>query len=100
MHIASCNPKWAAKGVLQNIFGYAFGFLGLHRVTAITRESNTRTQKMLHMLSFDREGELREYFDGKENGIVFGLLAKDCYFNKSYEYFKKLHHSSENATIN
>ncbi len=101
MHIVSKSPKWAAKGVLQNIFGYAFGFLGLHRVTAVTRMSNTRAQKMLHMLSFNREGELREYFDGKENGIIFGLLSSECQFKKAYDYFSKLHYTQpQNHTVN
>ena len=69
------------------IMEYAFGNLGLERITASTMEINIPAQKVLEKLGFILEGRERKavYFRGRKyDNLNFGMLA-DEYIGKFIE---------------
>lgn len=57
---------------------YAFGQLGVKRVTAITSKKNRKARKALRKLGFIQEGAARYALDGKQDAIQCGLLREHC----------------------
>jgi len=78
MHIASVSPKWATLGSLRTVFAYPFQELGVHRVTAATRENNAKARSMLARLGYKQEGELRQYYETGESDIIYGMTRDEC----------------------
>lgn len=79
---ATDSSTYLTRGMLDQMFGYPFRQLGCVRVTAITREDNVRTQKLLRGLGFTQEGRARKAWDGKHDAIIFGILKEECRFLK------------------
>ncbi len=62
------------------ILGYAFGYLGLERVSAETLEPNTAARRSLEKLGFVLEGRLRkaQYLGGQRvDRLCYGLLKEE-----------------------
>lgn len=66
--------------VCSAIFQYIFGQLGCVRCTSTTRKNNTKARGFLEALNFQLEGNIRKGYDGKNDALVYGLLAEDCQF--------------------
>lgn len=78
MHIASRSPAWCSRAILKKIFFYPFSYLGVRRVSALTKASNHDAQKMLQRLGFQWEGHCRQYYGPKDDAIAWGLLRDEC----------------------
>lgn len=79
IHIASDRAaRWATEPVLRAIFGYAFEFIGLDRLNAITSVNNVRAQILALKLGFQFDGRTRCGADDGSDGIILGMLKGDC----------------------
>ena len=78
MSIASTNPRWAARRILGEIFGFAFDSLKLRRVEA--RTTDMAVAGFLTRLGFKLEGILRAASpdEGGTNVLLFAMLPEDC----------------------
>jgi RimJ/RimL family protein N-acetyltransferase len=76
------RASWVTRGTLDQMFGYPFRQLGCTRITAITREDNKRTQRILTGTGFVQEGRARKGWDGKYDAIIYGILKEECRFLK------------------
>ncbi|MGE4497252.1 MAG: GNAT family N-acetyltransferase [Deferribacterales bacterium] len=72
--------KGVAKKVYKVILDYAFGTLGLNRITSGCNEHNTGMVKVLEYFGYKQEGVLREsdYINGTySNHLLFGILRSE-----------------------
>ncbi len=70
LSIYTLSPLWAQRKIIRFILRYAFDVLKCHRISALVKSDNVKSQHMLKRLNFKREGWLRQ-FDEK--------TQKDCY---------------------
>lgn len=77
-------PAFWGKGLAREsaTLAMCYGFLelGLHRIEADTEPNNTRSNRLLESLGFQREGLLRERFrhpDGIQDSLIFGILKTE-----------------------
>ena len=77
---ASESPMAWRPHVCTAVFQYVFGQLGCTRCTSITRKNNTKSRAFLEALNFQLEGRIRRGYDGKNDALVYGLLAENCDF--------------------
>lgn len=71
------NRGWLTKGRLSQFFRYPFVQVGVIRLTATVRKSNTRSLKITRKLGFKPEGLIRKgYGDG--DAVIFGMLREEC----------------------
>ncbi len=75
--IATSSPKWCSKSVLRVIFGFPFIQLGLNRVTAFIRESNSKSISLVQRLGFMHEGEMKQYYENGESAMIYGLTKNE-----------------------
>lgn len=79
IHIASDRKAtWATRTVGRAIFGYAFNFLGLRRISATTSVNNIDAQVLALRLGFQFDGRTRCGADDGSDGIILGMLASEC----------------------
>ncbi len=78
------EPEFWSKGIgteaMRVALGYAFGELGLNKVSLDVLEYNTRAIRMYEKVGFQREGVHREdvYKDGRFVNVVrMGILARE-----------------------
>lgn len=69
---------WASRATLRHVFGFPFQQLGLHRVTVVVRKDNEASLSLCDRLGYAREGCVREAFDDGADGIVMGMLRREC----------------------
>jgi len=75
--VATAGPKAMKLRALARMYAYAFGQLGVKRITAEIELKNTRSIRLAEGVGFIREGVKRKAApDGGHVG-VFGLLLKD-----------------------
>ena len=79
MHVTvvTTNPIWWTRRNIRTMYDYVWNQCGCVRLSALCKESNTKSQKLLRGLGFQQEGRLRKYFN-PEDGIVFGQLRSEC----------------------
>jgi len=68
---------------LPVLLRFAFGRLGLHRLTADVDPRNLPSIRSLERLGFQREGYLREHYlvNGEtQDGVLFGLLRSEVWW--------------------
>lgn len=76
MHIAAHGP-WLTSEYAHAIFAYPFVQLGVRRVSACPKASNTAVRRLIEALGFQHEGTLRNYYLDSD-AEVYGLLRDDC----------------------
>lgn len=74
---ADTSAAWRPS-VMRAVFTYIFVQLDCVRCTAITMKRNKRARDFLEGLGFVLEGNLRLGYDGKNDALVYGLLASEC----------------------
>ncbi len=65
---------------LRRAFRYAFVQLGCNRITIRTGKRNAETRRFAERLGFKLEGKVRHGFDGRQDLLIYGLLASECRF--------------------
>lgn len=76
--IVAKHPMWARKEIVSAILRYPFEQAGCTRITAIVREGNARSIRLVERVGFRKEGVCRRAYNGKTNAIIFGMLREDC----------------------
>jgi [ribosomal protein S5]-alanine N-acetyltransferase len=74
------NGRGLATGAVEEILGYAFGDLDLHRVEAATLVDNVPSQRVLEKNGFERIGLARRFLrinDEWRDFLLFQRLADD-----------------------
>ena len=67
---------------VRRLLRYAFVQLGCVRITARTAKRNRDARAFLDRLGFRIEGVRRAAHDGRQDQILYGLLARECRFLK------------------
>jgi RimJ/RimL family protein N-acetyltransferase len=75
--VVTTNPIWWTRRNIRAMYDYVWNKCGCVRLSALCKESNAKSQKLLRGLGFQEEGRLRKYFN-PEDGIVFGQLRSEC----------------------
>ena len=80
IEISLYGPRGLTRGNIRGIYDYAFKQLGVNRVTANTRRSNKRMQRMLPKFGFKFEGISARYFGPTkaDDAIRFVLFPEDA----------------------
>lgn len=84
LSIATAGSKrWASRAMFRAVFAFPFLQWNLLRVTMIVDERNEVSLKMLRRqgrftIGGREEGRMRDLFAEGVDGIVFGLLKKEC----------------------
>lgn len=78
IHVASTDPRWMSKGRLFALFHYPYEQLGVVRINAVIARKNKRARRVCERLGFKEEGLLRRGYDGKQDGVVYGMLKHEC----------------------
>lgn len=79
LHIASDGGRrWLSRKVLAAVFGYAFSFRGLRRLSLLVSVANVPPQVLALKLGFRIEGVARCAAQDGRDGVLFGMLAEDC----------------------
>lgn len=71
------SPRWASRGAIRFIFGYAFEQLGCKRITAVTEATNKPARAFLCRLGFRQEGIHPDALPSGD-AVTYGLLAHDA----------------------
>lgn len=75
------HGRWARKSFYKTVFDYAFGTLGVERVSAYAFDGiNDRVAQFLLNIGFKHEGTIRKATkNGDEfcDGLIFGLLKEE-----------------------
>jgi ribosomal-protein-serine acetyltransferase len=77
---ASREGRWIPARACRAMIGYAFGELGLHRITALVAIGNESSHGLVDWLGFRREGRVREGVrndDGYHDLVLYGLLEQE-----------------------
>ena len=74
--VVCTNPVWWHRRYIKVLFNYAFEHCGCTRISALAKESNAKSRKLLEGLGFQKEGVLRQYHK-PEDGIVYGILQSE-----------------------
>ena len=78
--ISLYGPGALTRGNIRAIYQYVFAQLGVNRVTANTRRTNKRMQKLLPKFGFKYEGTSARYFgpERADDAIRFVLFPEEA----------------------
>lgn len=77
MH-CSGEPGWLTKATLRVFFTYPFEQLCCVRATGIIARSNKRALDLNRRLGFKIEGCIRDGFGVGKDGLITGMLKREC----------------------
>jgi RimJ/RimL family protein N-acetyltransferase len=75
---AAGEPGWLTKATIRVLFEYPFNQLHCIRVSAVCAKSNRRSRDLVERLGFKEEGNIRHGFGLGRDGILYGMLKRDC----------------------
>ena len=75
--VAAYSKWWARKDVIKMILKYPFEQLGCRRVTLLVRDDNHGIMRLVKRFGFEKEGQLREFFEHGEDCLIFGMLKPE-----------------------
>lgn len=76
MHVAAHGP-WLTSEYAHAIFAYPFEQLGVRRVSACPKASNSAVRRLIETLGFRFEGALRNYYLD-DDAALYGLIREEC----------------------
>lgn len=81
LSIYTIDKRWCSKRTLRAVFDFAFNVLKALRVSILVNTDNYVSERFVTKLGFRKEGELRQFREGKDV-YVFGMLKNECKFIK------------------
>ncbi len=72
------RPGFLTRAILAELFGFAFGRLGLVRLTCRVAKGNRHARRFVERLGWRLEGVKRRGFDGRRDAVIYGMLATEC----------------------
>lgn len=89
LSFVAMTPRWATRLNILTVLWYAFGQIGVARVTCLVRRSNKRARKLLEGVGFQPEGRLRQADSDGAHLLIYGLLASE------YEQLVERYHGKQ-----
>lgn len=78
-HIASDHTRrWATRNILGGIFGYAFHYRRMNRLSAVIPAGNRNAILMAVKLGFQFEGRLRAAAVDGSDAVLLSMLKDEC----------------------
>ena len=74
---AADTPRFATRGVIRGLLSVPFGQYACRRVTLLVPIGATRTIRFVSGIGFVREGCIRDMYDTKKHGLVYGMTVRD-----------------------
>lgn len=74
---AADTPRFATRGVIRGLLSVPFGQYVCRRVTLLVPHDAARTIRFVSGIGFVREGCIRDMYDTKRHGLVFGMTKRD-----------------------
>lgn len=78
MHVALLTPRSLTRRFIEEGFKYPFIQLNCARVTAMVAKDNVASHAFVKGLGFTREGALREWYEDGQDGVLYGMLRREC----------------------
>ena len=75
--VASRNPRWCRKHVIQQLLRYPFHQLGINKLWSAIPHDNARSLRLNLGLGFREEGTLRHHFGPGRHAVVTSMLRKE-----------------------
>ena len=72
--IYTTDKRWCTRRALRTIFGLAFNYWQVERVSVAVSVNNYPSIKLVEKLGFKKEGLLRKYRDDGSDCYFFGML--------------------------
>ena len=76
--IAAVSPSWATRANFRVICEFAFGELGVERITACVPGTSRNVHQLATRWGFRFEGIRRKGWDGNVDLFEFGMLRGEC----------------------
>jgi RimJ/RimL family protein N-acetyltransferase len=95
VHFTVVMEKAAPVGrdTIRALFEYAFGQLGVKRITSITGRKNKKARKALATLGFREIGVAHRGLDGFEDAFIYEMLKENCKWLRTNEQPRKAVHA-------
>lgn len=77
VHLAADTPRWATRGVIKEILGYAFLEAQCNKVWGSTPSNLIRVLRFNAGIGFSREAVLRHQYGEGIHAVVTGMMAKE-----------------------
>ena len=85
---ASCDPRWASRATLRDVFSVAFIEYKAFKIWAAIPHKQERVVKFTKAIGFKSEGILRHQFGPKSHAVVCGMITTE--YRKKYLPEEKL----------
>lgn len=83
-HIASDHTRrWATRNILGGIFGYAFHYRRMNRLTAMIPAQNRNAILMAVKLGFQFEGRMRDAAVNGDDAVMLSMLKDECIWTRT-----------------
>lgn len=76
------DKRWCTRRVLKKIFGLAFNFLQVERISILVSTTNLPCIRLVERLGFKQEGLLRKYRDDGSSCFFYGILKSENKWSK------------------
>ncbi|SHI51686.1 Protein N-acetyltransferase, RimJ/RimL family [Aureimonas altamirensis DSM 21988] len=73
---------WLTRRLLRTAFAYAFQDLRCRRISAMVKQGNLASRRLVQRLGFRREGQHPGFFEDGDILCSYGLLADECLWLK------------------
>lgn len=80
--IYTTDKRWCTRRVLKKIFGLAFNFLQVERISILVSTTNLPCIRLVKRLGFKQEGLLRKYRDDGSSCFFYGILKSENKWSK------------------
>lgn len=77
MHVAGEGARWCTREFRRAVFGYAFRYLGVHKVLGLVDASNVRAQRFDEHLGFRLEARITDAAPGGDL-LIYSMTAAEC----------------------
>jgi RimJ/RimL family protein N-acetyltransferase len=78
LSVAAEGKDWPVIEMLRFIAHLVFQDWGCTRMTVLISQKNKRAREFARKVGFKEEGCMEAGFDGKVNGIIYGLTRQGC----------------------
>lgn len=78
--IYTTDKRWCNRRILKAVFGLAFDFFGVERISLLVNTENQDCLRLVTKLGFKQEGLLRRYRDDGADCFLMGLLKNERKF--------------------
>ena len=75
--IYTTDKRWCTRSILKQIFGIAFEFYNVRRISLLVNTDNYPCINLVERLGFKKEGCLRQYREDGADCYIYGMLKSE-----------------------